>query len=249
MPTTIKPYGAWPSPLTADSLASGVTATDVCVDAATQSVYWTEIVSNEGGRGQIFSKSLSDPNSEPRALLPQGYDCRTRVHEYGGGAFLVQDGLLVFSNDKDARLYKVDLGNGTFMPLTPADKLWRFADLAIDVAHGYLVCVREEHFEKEEPKDVINTLVAVPLDGSANVQVVAEGCDFYASPRFYKDNLAYVCWNHSNMPWDFTKLCLAKVVYENGAAALKSGSIIVGNEIDESIVVSPYRSMPVNVCV
>lgn len=231
----IKPYGSWSSPVTAESLTAEAPAGDVCVDKTTGTVYWRENVAKEG-RYQIFARSL-DGTGETRALLPEGYSCRTRVHEYGGGSLKVQKGLLVFSNDADSRLYAIDLLNSptVIKPITlDSGNLMRYADMDIDPTCKFLVCVREQHFENEEPKDVLNTLVLVQLD-SGSVKVIAEGCDFYASPRLYGSQLAYVCWNHSNMPWDLTQLCLATVTPEGTVA---STEFIAGKTVDESIVVS-----------
>ncbi|KAI8393751.1 Alpha/Beta hydrolase protein [Radiomyces spectabilis] len=232
-----KPFGAWPSPVTVESLTVGKPATDVCVDPTTQCVYWCEVIPAEEGRGQIFSQSLRGPSS-PKPLLPKGYSCVSRVHEYGGGSFKVHKGLLVFSNDTDHRLHKIDLTRDslTITPLTPENKLLRYADL--DITDEYIVCVREEHFENEEPKDVVNTLVAIDLQGQQPVQIIAQGNDFYSTPRVSPDgkHLAYITWVHSNMPWDFTRLYYASIHYNAGKLTLDSDDWIAGKTVDESIV-------------
>ncbi|CAO3664244.1 unnamed protein product [Rhizopus stolonifer] len=231
----IKPFGSWESPITAESLTSGAPATDVCVDK--NYVYWTEVVPSEEGRGQIFYKSLANSEQNPKALLPLGYNCRTRVHEYGGGSFTVKNGLLVFSNNQDSRLYTIHLDNPSdIKPLTQKDTLYRYADICIDKTNSFLVCVREEHFEKEEPKDVINTLVSIDLK-TLNEKVIAEGADFYSSPRLCSESntLAYIAWNHPNMPWDFTRLYYAKVEFKSEALNVKSIECIAGEAIEESI--------------
>ncbi|KAI9494254.1 Alpha/Beta hydrolase protein [Zychaea mexicana] len=206
----IKPFGAWPSPVSADSLAAGLSATDVCIDQ--QTVYWCEVVPSEQGRGQIFSRSLaSGANSVPKPLLPLGYSCQSRVHEYGGGSFSVHNGLVVFSNDKDKRLYSIDSNNGAIEPITGDSKaLLRYGDIKISDDNTYVVCVEEMHKEQEEPKDVVNRLVSVRIaDGS--VHVLAEGHDFYSTPRLSDRAIAYLSWDHSNMPWDFTQLNVADI--------------------------------------
>ncbi|KAI9281917.1 Alpha/Beta hydrolase protein [Sporodiniella umbellata] len=231
----IKPFGSWKSPITAESLTTGAPATDVCVDK--NYVYWTEVVPSEEGRGQIFFKSLVDTQQEAKTLLPLGYNCRTRVHEYGGGPFTVKNGLLVFSNNQDSRLYTIHLDSpSNIQPLTKKDTLYRYADICIDNSGDFLICVREEHFENEEPKDVVNTLVSIDLK-TGNEKVIAEGADFYSCPRLNSENgaLAYIAWDHPNMPWDFTRLYYAKTKFVDEAVSIESIECIAGKDIEESI--------------
>ncbi|CEG83092.1 hypothetical protein RMATCC62417_17066 [Rhizopus microsporus] len=227
-----KPFGSWESPITAESLSAGYAATDICIDGGY--VYWNEIVPAEEGRGQIFMKSLV--NDEPaKPLLPLGFNCRTRVHEYGGGSFKVRNGLLIFSNNKDSRLYKIQMDEPeNIQPLTKDNTLYRYADIDIHQSMKFLVCVREEHFEKEEPKDVVNTLVTIDLT-TGHETVLAKGADFYGCPRLHDDSLAYIAWDHPNMPWDFTRLYFATVEYKNEALDVRSIKCIAGEDINESI--------------
>ncbi|KAJ8659008.1 hypothetical protein O0I10_005390 [Lichtheimia ornata] len=226
----IKPFGSWPSPVSGDSLSGGISAADIVVDR--QIVYWCEVVPAEQGRGQIFYRAPG--NAEPTLLLPLEYNCRTRVHEYGGGSFTVKNGLVVFSNNSDGRLYTANLTQGgdnvDIKPLTPdTGSLKRYGDMRIDEDGHYVVCVEEEHFENEQPKDVVNRLVSVSLKDGA-VHVLAEGNDFYTSPRLSGSRIAYITYNHSNMPWDFTMLYLA----DFAGSSLKSSTCIAAN--DESVV-------------
>lgn len=225
----IKPFGSWPSPVSGDSLSGGISATDIVVDR--QIVYWCEVVPAEQGRGQIFYRAPDSAESTP--LLPIEYNCRTRVHEYGGGSFTVKNGLVVFSNNSDCRLYTVNItgDNVDIKPLTSdTGSLKRYGDMRITDDGQYVVCVEEEHFENEQPKDVVNRLVSVGLkDGT--VHVLAEGNDFYTSPRLFGSRIAYITYNHSNMPWDYTMLYLADFC----GSSLKSSTCIAAN--DESVVV------------
>ncbi|KAI7862716.1 Alpha/Beta hydrolase protein, partial [Spinellus fusiger] len=171
------------------------------------------------------------------------YSCRTRVYEYGGGSFIVKSGILVFSNDADFRLYKIDLVNApeTIVAITPEEKLFRYANFNIDSQSRFLVCVREEHFEVEEPKDVVNVLVSVSLvekDIARAVRVIEKGADFYAAPCLSSDDtlMAYISWNHSNMPWDFTFIHCAKVEYNDNHAFIRDSECVAGDIINESIM-------------
>lgn len=234
----VKPYGAWPSPITAESLTSGSVATDTCVDNGY--VYWCEAVAQEQGRGQIFRQSITVSNKAPEALLPIGFNCLTRVHEYGRGAFKVSNGLVIFSNNDDCRLYTI--ANNEIKPLTQADTLYRYADFSIDASNRFLICIREEHFANEEPKDVVNVLVSIDLE-SGKETVIAQGEDFYSFPRLSsKNDLTFVCWSHPNMPWDFTRLFHAETQYENEQLTVKNLVCVAGDNIDESISVSMLTS-------
>ncbi|KAI8140258.1 Alpha/Beta hydrolase protein [Fennellomyces sp. T-0311] len=208
----VEPYGAWTSPVAADSLSAGVSGTDVCIDRGI--VYWCEIMPSEGGRGQIFS---CDPEGNIKPLLPEGYSCRTRVHEYGGGSFTVRNGIVVFSNDEDSRLYVID-GN-EIKPLTRApgsnphfvDTHYteqRFADPQISADGTYLFALLEGHLDKGQVPE--NRVVHISmLDG--DVHNVASGSDFYGSPRLWKNKFAYLSWENPNMPWDYTNMTVGTI--------------------------------------
>jgi hypothetical protein len=204
-------------------------------------VYWTSSAGEEGGRVQIFARP-ADGSEETKPILPAGYNCRTQAHEYGGGAFTVQKNNLYFSNFADKRLYKIDLSNPSqVIPIVPENPFHRYADLAVDKEHRFIICVREEHFENETPKDVINVLVAIDLQQDNlddAVKVVAEGADFYISPRLNPDSteLAYISWNHPNMTWDFTQLHLATISYSNGVQ-VSNDKCVLGDKTEESIMV------------
>ncbi|HEU4674063.1 MAG TPA: prolyl oligopeptidase family serine peptidase, partial [Candidatus Limnocylindrales bacterium] len=91
-------------------------------------------------------------------------------------------------------------------PLTP-EGAYRYADLELDERRGRLLAIREDH---TGPGEARNALVAVALDDGA-VTVLVEGADFYAAPRLSPDRsrLAWIEWNHPNMPWDGTTLRMA----------------------------------------
>src|SRR5687768_3715571 len=111
------PYGAWPSPITADLIVAGsVGLGQPTIDG--DDVYWLESRPTEAGRN-VLVRRTSD--GATRDLTPPPWNVRSRVHEYGGGAYAVRDGLVVFSNDADGRLYRLDAGDeaATPHPLTP----------------------------------------------------------------------------------------------------------------------------------
>lgn len=197
----VAPYGSWRSPISSDLIVRGVVGLkDTALDDG--DVYWLESRPGEGGRGVIVHRS---PDGATRDVNPPPFDARTRVHEYGGGDFVVHDGTVFFSNFEDQRLYSVRPG-GDPGPLT-ADVARRYADMTVDAARGRLLAVREDHTAGGEPA---NEIVAISLaDGSETVLV--SGNDFYSSPRPSPDGrrLAWLAWDHPNMPWDGTELWAA----------------------------------------
>jgi dipeptidyl aminopeptidase/acylaminoacyl peptidase len=200
------PYGAWPSPITADLIVAGtVRLGEVALDG--DEVYWTEGRPAEGGRTTLVHR---EADGRTREVTPAPADVRTRVHEYGGGAYAVAGGTVVFSEGADGRLHRVDPG-GAPRPITPEAAL-RYADLAFDRGRDRLVCVREDH--RAADREPVNALVAVDLAGdAAGGRIVVGGNDFYAAPRLSADGrrLAWLTWNHPNMPWDGCELWVGEL--------------------------------------
>lgn len=204
---TISPYGSWDSPITADLLLGGSVQLGQ-LELDDEAVYWTEGRPLEGGRTVIVRWTEAGGRED---ITPAPFNARSRVHEYGGGAFAVSGGVVVFSNFADNRLYRQRLGEAP-EPLTPEAAL-RYADIVFDHARRRLICVREDH--RPDDREAINTLVAVALDTASpdGQTVLVEGNDFYASPSLSPDGdrLAWLTWNHPNMPWDGTELWVAEI--------------------------------------
>ena len=161
-------------------------------------------------------------------VTPAGFNARTRVHEYGGGDYAVSNGTIVFSNFTDQRLYRQDRGSEP-KPLTP-DSALRYADGQLDRRRNHFLCVREDHSTAGE---AINTVVRIDLGGGDEVTIVVSGNDFYSSPRLSPDGsqLAWLTWNHPNMPWDGTELWVAQL---NATGTVIEKEKIAGG-VDESI--------------
>jgi hypothetical protein len=202
---TSAPFGSWKSHITPDAAAGGAARINgLACDG--EDVYWIEQRPEEGGRNVIVRRS---GDGEIADVNPAPFNARTRVHEYGGGAFAVADGVVYFVNYADQRIYRQER-QGTPSPITPEGKM-RYADAAIDRERNRLICVREDHTASDH--EPTNTLVSVKLDGSEEPQVIVSGYDFYSSPRLSPDGkqLAWITWNHPNMPWDGTELWLGTV--------------------------------------
>lgn len=161
-------------------------------------LYWLERRPSEAGRQVIVRSDLHGSIAD---ILPSSFNARTRVHEYGGGSYTVSDGIVYFINNSDQAIYKLESGNAKL--LYSHDGL-RFADLLIDKQHQLLICVCEDHRNSHE---VLNSLISIPLAGGDH-RTIAYGHDFYSSPALSPDGrtLAWLSWDHPDMPWDTTML-------------------------------------------
>jgi dipeptidyl aminopeptidase/acylaminoacyl peptidase len=202
----IAPYGSWQSPITSDLIVSetvGLNQPSLEGDAT----YWIEMRPSEGGRNVIVRR---DPEGWTTDQTPPSFNARTRAHEYGGGDYVVASGVVYFSNFVDQRLYSQMTGSDP-VPITPAGQM-RYADAVIDQRRSKLICVREDH--AEAGREAVNTIVSLNLKGNDDYgKVLASGYDFYSSPRLNPDgtHLAWMSWNHPNMPWDGSELWLGEV--------------------------------------
>ena len=219
-------YGSWKSPITADLIVSGaVGLSQPTIDEP--NIYWVELRPAEGGRQVIVKR---DELGHVSDINPQPFNARTRVHEYGGGDYLASNGAVYFSNFGDQRLYKQVAGEIP-QPITPAAEM-RYAEAIMDRARDRIICVREDH--TVPGREAVNTLVALSANGNADCgEVLVAGNDFYSTPRLSPDGskLAWLTWNHPNMPWDGTELWQAEV----GADGSLSGPTLIAGGKNESI--------------
>ncbi len=235
--STTRPYGSWPSPLAASDLA-GATVRLGEVAAHGSDTYWTEGRASEQGRTVLVRRDgAGEVSTASPARAPDGgtFDVRTRAQEYGGGTFVVADDgeatVVVASRKEDDRLYRFAVDGSDARPLTPADGR-RYADPAIDVVRGLVYVVAEDHGEAGGFRtDPVTTIVAVPLDGSAaedgtGIVAVFGGTDFVNAPRLSPDGryLAFVTWDHPNMPWDGSEVRVARLADDGG---LREPSVVV----------------------
>ncbi len=246
------PFGTWPSPVTARMLTTpSVGRAEVRADGT--SVWWNESRPDEDGRAQLVRRTVDGRRAD---ILPSGYDARSRVHEYGGGAWTVHDGTVLFTNFADQRVYRLDPGATVPLAITPDPTArcgWRYADLRI--VHGklwggstWVVAVRESHepdalAQHGEPA---NEVVAFPLDGSAadrrdDVVVLVTGPDFVASPRAGAGRLAWVQWDHPNMPFDNTSLWVADLSSDQRVPTLGASRRVAGGTTEHPEAVMEPR--------
>ena len=219
MPTEA-PYGSWKSPITTEMVVEGsVRLGPIQLDG--RDIYWVEERPDEGGRNVIVRRS-GDGATEDVTGAP--FNVRTRVHEYGGLCFWVSDGVTLFSDFGDGRVYRQG-ADGDAAAITPAGVDLRYADGMIDRARNRLICVREDH--RESDQDCANAIVALDVGGLGEGEVLVSGADFYGSPTLSPDGatLAWLSWNHPNMPWDSVELWAADVLEDGslGEAAKVAG--------------------------
>src|SRR5437762_5304118 len=199
------PYGSWKSPITSDVIVAGTIGLgEIALDG--KDTYWIESRPAERGRSVIVRRT---PDGSVADVTPPGLNARTTVHEYGGGAYLVDAGVVYFSNFSDQRLYRQAPGQEP-QSLTSTDKM-RYADSVIDHRRNLIYCVREDH--TGGGRDAINTLVRVNLEGDTGGEIIVSGNDFYSSPRLSPNGsrLAWLTWNHPNLPWDGTELWIGEL--------------------------------------
>jgi len=221
----VAPCGSWKSPITSDLIASGtVRLLETALDS--KDVYWLESRPLEGGRYVIVRWTADGRTSD---VTPAPFNVRTRVHEYGGAPFALGNGTVYFSNFSDQRLYRQEIG-GQPQPITPEENL-RYADGVIDLRRGRMICVREDH--TMDGSQAINTLVSLDLRGGGGGQVLVSGNDFYSSPRLHPNGsrLAWLTWNHPNMPWDGTELWVGEIGPDGSIGRAER----VAGGVDESI--------------
>jgi len=201
----VAPYGSWRSPITSELIVSEtIKLGQIFLDGS--DVYWSESRPTEGGRNVIVRWS---PGGKIEDLTPKPFDVRTRVHEYGGGAFVVSDGTVYFSNFADQGLYQQE-SNLEPRPLnSPGAR--RYGDITVDKLHNRLICVREDH--STGAREPVNAIVDLNLSNNQEEQVLVADNDFYSSPRISPDgsSLAWLTWNHPNLPWDGTELWVGKI--------------------------------------
>lgn len=206
------PYGTWPSPISAAWAARGSRRIGM-VQASGGAIYWSEARPEEQGR-QVIVRVVRDGVAED--ILPKPYSARSRVHEYGGGELLVAGDTVYFVNDRDQQVYALTPPGGRPRRITDVPRM-RFADFAHDACRDRLIAVAEVHAPPDEagahtpPR---NMLVAVGLgDKRGQLEELAAGHDFYASPRLSVDSgqLAFLAWDLPDMPWDSATLFAAQV--------------------------------------
>jgi dipeptidyl aminopeptidase/acylaminoacyl peptidase len=212
----IAPYGSWKSPITSDLIVEGSVGLSQPLFEGDH-IYWLEMRPKEAGRNVIIRRNADGSFTD---VNPPPFNARTRVHEYGGGDYVISDGIAYFSNFSDQRLYR-QIGQGTPEPLTAPGEI-RYADACMDQQRGRLICVCEEH--TRVGAEAMNSIVAVSTEpANDHGTVLVAGNDFYSSPRISSDGtqLAWLTWNHPNMPWDGCELWVGEFGEDGKMASIR----------------------------
>jgi len=223
--STVAPYGAWKSPFSAAMVAAGSISLSLPrIDG--QDIYWLEGRASEKGRHVIVKQT---PDGRRIDITPPPFNVRSRVHEYGGGSYVVSNGVVYFSHFADDQVYEIREGGEPRLITRSRD--FRYADFSLDASHNRLICVREDHSEPN--REAVNVITAISLDGDGKETILVEGQDFYSSPRVSPDGsrVAWLSWSHPNMPWDGCELWTARF---NAAGELEGIEKVTGT-VNESV--------------
>jgi len=216
---TKQDYATWPSIISPQQLVEGKIRFDL-LKTNSHDVYWSEARPSEQGRCVLQKEPTLD-------LIPSPYSAKSRVHEYGGGTFCVNNNDMFFVNEKDQQIYQLN-AQSDIKPITQA-KDCRFADLEVSShSHSqYIIAICEQHLE--DNAEPINSIVAINTSNGM-ISTIAEGQDFYAFPRFNADasKIAWIAWNHPHMQWDQSSLHLGQFNATSGT--LESSLCIISDE-------------------
>ncbi|WP_322409400.1 prolyl oligopeptidase family serine peptidase [Microbacterium invictum] len=222
-PRTALPFGTWPSAITAEAVAAASPRLDGARFVGDE-IWWAETVPEERGRTAV-RRLIGSPGSAEavRTVLPAPWNARSRVHEYGGGAWdATPEGALVFVERSDQRVWLLTPGSEP-VPLTPSVAGQSLGGLR--VSRGRLLAVREISGEV-----TLHDIVEIPLDGSAaddagRIVSLTAGSDFVAQPALSPDGstLAWLAWDHPHMPWDRAEVRVRRLADDQAAGRRVAG--------------------------
>jgi dienelactone hydrolase len=226
------PYGTWPSPITPELLLAGsIALSELTVDGT--DVLWLEQRPSDAGRTALVRLR---PGEAAADALPPGSDAGSKVHEYGGGAYAASGGRIVYSERSDGSVRVSEPAGVRTIAAVPG---CRYAAFTIDAARETVYAVREDH-RNRPPGDPANAIVALSLapdtDPAENAgRVIAAGSDFVLAPQLSPDGtqLAWIAWDHPNMPFDATRLHAGRL---DAGGGLTDTRCLAGTDGDESIV-------------
>jgi len=230
--TQTAPYGTWRSPISVAALIEGAVGIGDVIPEP-DALWWSESRPDEGGRTAIMCRK-DDQTTE---ITPPDTNVRTLVHEYGGGAWWVADGVCYYVDFNDQRLRSIKPGGEPRLlsPEPDSPRSQRYADFRLTADGQWLVAVSE--LKPADGTEAVNSLVAIATDGSMRSVTLVSGADFYQSPCLAADasRLAWVQWQHPNMPWDDTELHVADLMLSDKDISLKESRRVAGGGA-ESIV-------------
>ena len=223
----VAPYGSWKSPISLDMVAHGsVNLLRIALDG--DDTYWAEVRPAEQGRTVVVRCTREGKRED---ITPPGFSVGSMVNEYGARSFTVANGVVFFSNNSDQRVYRHRRGERP-VPITPKGS-FRYGSKVFHEGDGRIYCIRENHSDPEE-EHPLSEIVALDSEGKAEPQVLLADNDFHSSPCISPDgrNLAWLTWDHPNMPWDGTELWTAPL-NEDGSLG---DPVFVAGGVDEAVI-------------
>lgn len=207
-----RPFGLWPSPVSAISAANKMRFEDVQFDRSGDSLLWVE---GRSGSGILVHKKK---NNARKDITSTNYSIRGGIG-YGGGEFSCPEKAVIFS-EKSGRIFRMDIDSGQPIPLTPP--YGAFADPQGSPDGQWIVSVFSD--------GTTDLLSLIPMDGNGWPIQLVRGADFYTTPRWHPNGktFAWVEWDHPNMPWDGTRLKLGRL--EGNPPRLVDSHIVAGDE-------------------
>ncbi|MEA1924707.1 MAG: prolyl oligopeptidase family serine peptidase [Candidatus Altiarchaeota archaeon] len=205
------PFIEWKPVISPDDVFSDVVGLGE-IQVEEGNVYWLEMRPAEKGRYVLVGR---DAGGGIRDITPPGFNVRTRVHEYGGGAYTVFGNSIYFVNFRDQRIYHQLGDSREAHPLTPRKNqdgsLGKYASLTVSPGGEKLLFVYEKEYDSRENRNFLGVL-DLNSGHVSEPEIIAEGCDFYADPVFSPsgEKVAWLQWDHPNMPWDSTELMIGE---------------------------------------
>lgn len=199
-------------------------------------VYWLETRAAKGGKTTLVAQKNASP---PCDVTTPDVNVRSSVNEYGGGAYAVGvGGCVIFTNAVDGRIYFIADGVQKVMGGTDDCRYADFSPLSAIQAGSRPIlsegvfCIREDHRASEQAE----TSIVWVAEGIETVLI--RGQDFYASPRLSPDgrHLAFISWDHPNMPWNETQLKLARLDWASGHPVIRDIAVLVGEDAACSVM-------------
>lgn len=212
-------FGLWPSPVTPASLAQGIRLSDVQWDDEGERLVWLE------GRSDQGVLVCASPGQASRDLTPTR-SVRARVG-YGGGDFSVGGGH-VYYVAQEGRIYRQRLAGGEAQPITP--QFGHMASPALSPDGRWVLYIHT--YERIDGLDIVDA------GGERWPQKLVYGEDFYMSPCWHPsgERIAWISWNHPNMPWDGTMLKMAAVETDGGQMPVAIGVETLAADPDVSVL-------------
>lgn len=217
------PHGQWTSPVTAAATGGKLRLEEVQFDTNGSFIIWVE---GRSGTGVLVRQKNGDARCDitnPEISVRGGIG-------YGGGEFSTHDGRIYFA-EKSGRLFSADLELGTPVPITPP--YGSFADPQVSPDGHRVMCIFSD--------GKTDLLCLVDNTGNEWPMQLVKGADFYMSPRWHPGGkiIAWIEWDHPNMPWDGTRLMLGRL--EAGTPRLVDSHSVAG-DVDQPVYQPEFSS-------